>query len=227
MAATGRRGTRAGCRLTPASWLTPLQVAAARLFFSLPESAGFAVAGAAALIARGLIQRRTRDIDVFLFDPGSSSVRTAAASFEAAMSDHGWSHLRVMDQPEFVRFVISDGEERLAIDLGRDSPAVQAHSDTVLGPTLSTRDLAARKALALFDRAEPRDFADVYALADRYGRDALLEWAAGGDLGFDRQVFAEMLTTLDRLADADLPVDRERIPRLRAFFRQWATELAS
>src|SRR5262249_52414914 len=158
------------------SWLTSLQVAAARLFFSLPESAGFAVAGAAALIARGLVQRPTRDIDLFLLDPGSSSVAAASASFETAMTGRGWSHHRVIDQSEFVRFVISDGTDSLVVDVGRDSPADEARSDTGLGPTLGPRDLAARKTLALFGRAEPRDFADVYALADRYGRDALLEW---------------------------------------------------
>jgi hypothetical protein len=60
--------------------LTPLQVSAARLFFSLPESAGFAVAGGAALIARGLIQRPTRDVDLFLLDTRASTVAAAAAS---------------------------------------------------------------------------------------------------------------------------------------------------
>jgi hypothetical protein len=211
--------------LTTPSWLTALQVKAARLFFSLPESAGFAVAGGAALIARGLIQRPTRDIDLFLLDAASSSVTAAAASFETAMSSHGWSHRRVIDQLEFVRFLISDDAEALIIDLGRDSPADEPGSNTELGHTLGSHDLAARKTLALFGRAEPRDFADVYDLAKRYGRDALLEWAAASDSGFDQQVFAEMLATLNRLTDEDLPVDARQAPLLRTFFRQWASEL--
>ena len=48
--------------------LTPLQVQATQLFFSLPGSAGFAVAGGAALIARGLIKRPTQDVDLFLLE---------------------------------------------------------------------------------------------------------------------------------------------------------------
>ncbi len=45
--------------------ITALQRAVAELFFSLPESAGFAVAGGAALIARDLVDRGTRDVDLF------------------------------------------------------------------------------------------------------------------------------------------------------------------
>jgi hypothetical protein len=37
-----------------------------------PQSAGFAVAGGAALIAHGLIQRPTRDVDLFLLEAGYS-----------------------------------------------------------------------------------------------------------------------------------------------------------
>jgi hypothetical protein len=167
-------------------FLTPLQIRAARLFFSLPESAGFAVAGGAALVARDLILRATKDIDLFLLDPGSSSVGAAATSFEAAVRDLGWACHRVIDQQDFVRLQISNSDENLIIDFGRDSPADDHISRTVLGPTLASRDLATRKTLALFGRAEPRDFTDVYALARRYGRDTLLAWAADSDRGFDR-----------------------------------------
>jgi len=129
----------------------------------------------------------------------------AATSFEAAIDNHGWSHLRVIDQQDFVRLEITDSRERLIIDLGRDSPAEEAIDTTDLGPTLSTRDLAARKTLALFGRAEPRDFADAYDLARRYGRDRLLDRAAADDPGFDKQIFAAMLTSIERLSDEDLP----------------------
>jgi hypothetical protein len=35
-----------------------------------------------------------------------------------------------------------------------------------------------------------------------------------------------MLASLDRLADEDLPVDTRSAPSLRAYFRDWAAELA-
>jgi Nucleotidyl transferase AbiEii toxin, Type IV TA system len=208
------------------SWLTPFQIEVSRLFFSVPESSGFAVAGGAALIVRGLVQRPTRDIDLFLLDADSPSVAAAAASFEAAMSDKGWTHDRLINQNEFVRFLVNNDRENLIVDIGRDSPADEPPGDTDLGPTLGAHDLAARKTLALFGRAEPRDFTDVYALARRYGRETLLQWAAASDAGFDLQVFAEMVTSLDRLSDEDLPIDTAQIPSVRGFFSEWANELS-
>lgn len=205
--------------------LTPLQVQATRLFFSLPASAGFAVAGGAALIARGLINRPTQDVDLFLLDTRLSTIAEAAIAFEAAIDRQGWTHSRVRSHPEFIRLSIGDGHDSLIVDLGRDSPAAEATGSTRLGPTLSPRDLAARKTLALFGRAEPRDFADVHDLAQRYGRDRLLQWAAEDDPGFDRQVFADMLESIDRLTDTDLPVSPRQATALRAWIHDWAAEL--
>jgi hypothetical protein len=91
---------------------------------------------------------------------------------------------------------------------------------------LSSRDLAARKTLALFGRAAPRDFAGVYDFARRYGRDRLIDWAAADDPGFDEQIIADMLASIDRLTDEDLPVDAKRVSAVRDYFRAWATELA-
>src|SRR5690348_1306281 len=52
-------------------------------------------------------------------------------------------------------------------------------------PTLAPEELAGHKLLALFDRAAARDFADVYVLAHRFGKDVLLARAAQIDAGFD------------------------------------------
>jgi hypothetical protein len=211
----------------PARLLTPLQVEATQLFFSLPQSVGFTVAGGAALIEQGLIQRQTRDVDLFLLDQGASTITSAAASFETAIGERGWSHQRVIDQSDFVRLQITGNGESLIVDLGRTSPAEEPVDATDLGPTLSVRDLAARKTLALFGRAEARDFTDVYDLARRFGRDQLLDWAAEDDPGFDKQIFANMLTSIERLGDEDLPVQARHTLELRAYFQDWAAELAA
>jgi hypothetical protein len=211
----------------PSDALTPLQLRATRLFFSLPESAGFAVAGGAALLAQGMIHRPTRDVDLFLLDAATSGLTTAAASFEAALDHKGWSHQRVIDQREFIRLEVSDKSETLIVNLGRDSLPEEPIDTTELGPTLSPRDLTARKTLALFGRAEARDFADVYDLARRYGRDQLLVLAAADDAGFDRHIFASMIASIDRLTDEDLAVSPRDPNDLRAYFQDWATELAN
>ena len=86
-------------------------------------------------------------------------------------------------------------------------------------------ELAGRKLAALFGRAEARDFADVFVLAQRFGRAVLLARAAEVDLGFDRGVLAEMMRTIDRFADDELPITPEQVDAMRAFFRDWADEL--
>ena len=49
--------------------LTPLQEQVASIVAGLAEAEGFALAGGAALIARGEIQRETRDLDFFGLTP--------------------------------------------------------------------------------------------------------------------------------------------------------------
>lgn len=79
--------------------------------------------------------------------------------------------------------------------------------------------------LALFGRAEPRDFADVFQLAQRFGKEPLLAGAAELDRGFHREILAQILRSLAHIEDARLPVGLTRVPELRAFFAAWADEL--
>lgn len=94
-------------------------------------------------------------------------------------------------------------------------------------PTLAPEELAGHKLLALFDRAAARDFADVYVLAHRFGRDVLLARATQIDAGFDAKVLASMIATLDRFTDDNNPVpDGSSAADLRAFYATWRSELA-
>lgn len=97
---------------------------------------------------------------------------------------------------------------------------------TILGPTLAPLELAGRKLLALFGRAEARDFADVFVLAQRFGTATLLTEAATGDAGFDQQVLADMMRTLDRFTDEEIPLPSRSVTEARTFFKTWAAELA-
>jgi predicted nucleotidyltransferase component of viral defense system len=64
------------------------------------------------------------------------------------------------------------------IDLAVNSPPDLPASVTSAGPTLAPEELAGHKLLALFDRAAARDFSDVYVLARRFGKNAMLARAA-------------------------------------------------
>ena len=75
------------------SGLTDSQQEVARILFGLPESTGFALAGGSALVALGVIDRPTRDLDAFVAaragDP-SGDVGPLAATFSATLAGAGW-----------------------------------------------------------------------------------------------------------------------------------------
>jgi Nucleotidyl transferase AbiEii toxin, Type IV TA system len=131
----------------------------------------------------------------------------------------------VRDGATFCRLVVT-GPDSLLIDLALDAPPSRLPSVSFIGPTFDLEELAGRKTLALFDRAEARDFTDVYALAARFGKELLVARAAEVDMGFDTDVFAQMLGTLSRFDDDELPIADDQVPALKAFFASRAAELA-
>jgi hypothetical protein len=87
---------------------------------------------------------------------------------------------RQRDLSTFVRIEVSDGDDRCEIDLAIDYRALPAEPSDY-GPTLAVRELAANKVLALFDRAEARDFLDLVELTRHFELPGLLELAAEKD----------------------------------------------
>jgi len=68
----------------------------------------------------------------------------------------------------------------------------------------------------------------VYVLAHRFGKDILLARAAQIDAGFNAKVLADMIATLDRFKDDEIPVtDGSSAAELRAFYAAWRSELAA
>jgi len=193
------------------------------MFFTLPASQGFLLAGGAALVAQRLTQRPTQDLD-FFGTPKSGDVGAARDQLEAVVQAAGWTAHRVRVGPDFCRLVISAHED-LLVDIAMDSAPNQPPKISIAGPTFDLEELAGRKVLALFDRAEARDFADVYVLAQRYSKDLPLTRAAEIDDGFSRSVFREMIGSLSRFIDAEIPVASGDVAAVRAFFAAWAAEL--
>ncbi len=224
MGTSGRTGRDCGGVVgSPRTGLTRFQVAVAELFFSLPESDGFLLAGGAALAAQHLTSRPTQDLDLFT-RAGRSTVPSARDAFENAARDKGWAVRRIRDADTFCRLVVSSDEE-LLVDLALDSPPNLSPSLSMAGPTFGLEELAGRKLLALFDRGEARDFADVYTLAQRYDTDLLVNRAAQIDAGFDEAVLATMIGSLGRFTDDDIPIDADTVADLRAFFDRWQHRL--
>lgn len=204
--------------------LTAIQVDVARIFFDLDASGGYLVAGGAAMVATDLIARPTEDLDLFASTP-ITSVTEARDALLSALERHGYNVVILQDGPTFCRMVLARDGEEVLVDLAIDSPPQSSPSMSVLGPTLAPLELAGRKLLALFGRAEARDFADVYVLAKRFEKEALLERAKAIDPGFDHGVLAQMMGTMGRFAADEIPLPAEDLPLAATFFHTWAGEL--
>lgn len=202
--------------------LTDFQMEVARLFFELPASEGFLLAGGGALLATGLTSRPTDDLD-FFGRRGDNDVPNVAAQLVAALAERGWQPQTIQSTDSFVRIRIK-GPEDLAVDIAIDVPPIRPPTVTIVGPTFDREELAGRKLLALFDRAAPRDFADVYVLAQHFGRAELLARAADVDLGFNWGVLADMIRGIARFADHELSFGLD-VDELRGYFANWANEL--
>jgi predicted nucleotidyltransferase component of viral defense system len=207
--------------------LSAFQLEVARLFFALPASRGFLLAGGAALLAQHLTARPTEDLDFFTA-PEHGHVLSARDGLEAAGRERGWSVQRIHDSDTFCRMVIRSAQAGVLVDLAVSAPPDLPASVTPAGPTLAPEELSGHKLLALFDRAAARDFADVYVLAHRFGKDILLARAAQIDAGIDATVLADMISTLDRFTDDEIPLpDSSSAAELRAFYAVWRSELDS
>ena len=225
--AAGASGSESGTGAGRAPELTAFQMEVARLFFALPESDGFLLAGGAALLAQHLTARSTEDLDFFTAAE-RGHVSTARDALEAAARDRGWSTARIHDGDTFCRLVIRGDGGGVLVDLAVNAPPDLPASVTAAGPTLAPEELAGHKLLALFDRAAARDFADVYVLARRFGKHVLLARAAQIDAGFDAAVLAGMIATLDRFTDSEIPLPDGVTPaELRAFYATWRSELSA
>jgi Nucleotidyl transferase AbiEii toxin, Type IV TA system len=205
------------------TYLTDFQVEVARLFFGLPSSDGFLLAGGAALLAHHLTARPTHDLDFFT-RPGAGAVQQIRDELRDAAESCGWTVEDVHDSATFCRLLVH-GPEDLLVDLALDSPPERPATVTIMGPTFAPDELAGRKVVALFDRAAARDFIDVYALSRTFTPLALLTLATEIDAGFDLLVFADMLTLLPRYRDVDLELGDVDVAAVREFFRSWAVEL--
>ena len=207
--------------------LSAFQLEVARLFFALPASQGFLLAGGAALLAQHLTTRPTEDLDFFT-SPQGGQVLIARDALEIAARQRGWTAQRIHESDTFCRIVIRSADAGVLVDMAVNAPPDLPASATPAGPTLAPEELAGHKLLALFDRAAARDFADVYVLARRFGKAVILARAAQIDAGFDARVLADMIATLDRFTDGEIPVpEGSSAAEMRAFYATWRSELTA
>ncbi len=146
--------------------LLPVQRDLARLLFSLPEAAGYALAGGAALVVQQIVDRDTRDLDAFIAatpGPTPGTVDLLADAFTQAAQRAGWTLQTIRRHPTFCRFILDRDDDTVELDLAVDSPLLEPPTAIDGIPVLTPLDLAARKVLAIVDRLEARDYTDLHA----------------------------------------------------------------
>ena len=189
----------------------------------LPETGTtVALAGGAALIVTGIVHRPTEDLDFFA--PHPQPIAPVLDALEAELLAEGLRVTRLHSTETFARLQIESDSEMTRIDLATDyrlMPAVQ----TAEGVVLAERELAADKTLALFGRAEPRDYLDFQSLAARFSLDDLCALAASKDAGFHRRYLAEALESIGKFNRVVFDIDDDAYRDLCDFAHAAAREL--
>ena len=138
--------------------LSALQLRVAAIVRELPEAEDFVLAGGGALVARGDVDRTTRDLDYFA--QSADQVPLLHTALDRALAADGLTVTTVQATGGFVRIVVTDSTSTTEVDLAHDYRLLPPE-DTAVGLTLALEELAIDKVLALFDRAEARDFIDL------------------------------------------------------------------
>ena len=194
---------------------------------------GFALGGGNALIAHGIIDRLTEDVDLFTND--EAGVVAAADGVEAALRDAG---LRPERQDKTAGLAdifpgMGDGlaEWIVAAPSGERMMLQMAYFDRCrspvimdIGAILDLEDVLGGKICALASRAYERDYADTAAALDHYSVDQLIGLARRLDPGLTDMDFADAGRRLDSLSDKRFiayGLSPQDVAELRQRFAAW------
>jgi Nucleotidyl transferase AbiEii toxin, Type IV TA system len=194
---------------------------------------GFALAGGNALIAHGIVDRPTEDVD--LFSDQEAGVAAAARAVEAALREAGFRADRRDTSAGLADIFSGMGEEFaewiITAPAGQQTMLQMAYFDRIhgpvtmdVGPVLDLEDLAGSKVCALASRVEPRDFVDTAAALRRYTAGQLIGFARRLDSGLDDRDFADAGRQLDRMPDgvfARYGLGPQDVAWLRDQFATW------
>ncbi|MFV2099088.1 MULTISPECIES: nucleotidyl transferase AbiEii/AbiGii toxin family protein [unclassified Micromonospora] len=186
------------------------QAEVARLALAVAQRHGFALAGGHALIAYGVVDRPTEDVD--LFTDQSGGVTAAADLVMSTLSRAGLHVEAVTDsadlgdvfdgfEHDLVECEVRRGDQTVRLQMVR----FDRHHQPVMmqiGPVLHLDDVVASKVVALATRAAPRDYIDTAAALARYSRNRLTELARQADSGLTEEDFTDAMQRLDRMDDA-------------------------
>jgi len=208
--------------------LTPLQRKLLHEIGKSPLRDDFFLTGGTALAALYLHHRYSVDLDLFTENPTAVAQVPPIMEKIASRLDLEITFTRTLGT--FLEaFITSPDGERVEFDFAQDSP--YRLEPTRLDPDLdfwvdNPTDIACNKLSALFDRAEPKDFVDVYfVVQELLPFDRLLSLARQKHVGMDDYWLAMALAQVRQIAVLPRMVKPVSMDELRVFFLARAKEL--
>ena len=194
---------------------------------------GFALGGGNALMAHGVVDRFTADVD--LFTDEEASVAAAAESVEKALRGAGFGTERrdKVSGLGDIFYGLGDGLAEWIVTApgGQQMMLQMAYFDRArrpvimeFGPVLDLEDVVGGKVCALASRVEPRDYVDIAAALERYTVEQIIGFARRLDPGLTDRDFADAAERLDHWGDgvfASFGLGPTGIAELRARFAAW------
>ena len=148
--------------------LNPFQKKILKAFTEIEESRAFYLTGGTALSVFYLGHRLSEDFDLFTAD--EPLIAIVARKFKSKLETLGIGVREIRSFASFWEVIASEGSESFKIQLAYDSPfALEQPIEREDLRIQSFEDIAAGKLLALFGRAEERDFIDVYFIVKNGG----------------------------------------------------------
>ncbi len=208
--------------------LTPLQRQVLAAIGQTPLARSFYLTGGTALAVFYLHHRYSMDLDFFTADP------TAIIQVPPMMQEIGQqlgleiTFTRTLDT--FLEcFLRSQEDERVQMDFAQDTPyrLEPTHLDETFQINVDNlTDIACNKLSALFDRAEPKDFVDIYFLCqEAFSFKQLTKLARQKHVGLDDYWLAVALRRVEQVEFLPRMIKPLSLGKLKTFFLDQASEL--
>lgn len=181
----------------------------------------FYLTGGTALSAFYLQHRYSLDLDFFTDNPASMNQVPAVLEDIAEKLDASVHFTRQLGS-FLACFFENNVGERIQIDFAQDSPyrLNQIEENKSLGIQIENfEDIACNKLSALFDRAEPKDFVDIYFICqEKISFDDLVEKAKSKHVGMDDYWLAIALQQVEKVELLPRMIKPLSLDALKAFF---------
>jgi len=197
-------------------------------FFQTYLGTEFFLSGGTALAEYYLLHRLSQDLDLFTSNQ-DLPFDSVNAEVLKIVSSHGLTIENQVTSETFLRYILASDENILKIDIIKDTPPHFGKVENREGVRIdSLENIAVGKLLALFGRADPKDFVDLYFLFEKekiIGFSQTLILAKKKDLGLQEIYLAEMLSKSETIEIFPPTIKEYQVEKLRQFFTQLAEKL--